>query len=218
MRTLIIGDTHGCLSALETLGKYVVYAPDDTIVTLGDYVDRGPDSKGVIDYLRKLRKTHKLVTLKGNHELMMENARQSVQERYFWLMNGGEATLHSFHAPNLDHIGKKYWDFITSCQRYYETDNHICVHGGLDPTTPLEDQTDEFLFWHRILDTKPHMSGKTLVCGHTPQKNGAPLVLDHAICIDTFSFGRRGWLTCLDLDSGTYWQANQAGHTRKNHL
>ena len=69
MRTLVIGDIHGCLDALKTLIDYVKPATDDTIITVGDYIDRGPDSKGVIDYILELRKTHHVITLKGNHEL-----------------------------------------------------------------------------------------------------------------------------------------------------
>lgn len=217
MRTLAIGDIHGTLNALETLIDYVDPTRDDLIVTLGDYIDRGPDSKGVIDFLLDLRQTNKLITLMGNHEIMMKNARNSIQERYFWLINGGKATLDSFHTANINSIPATYWDFITSCERCYETDTHILTHGGLEPAKPLQDQSDEFLYWQRIHETKPHISGKTLVCGHTPQKNGHPLVLEHAICIDTFSCGN-GWLTCLDLKNGTYWQANQLGETRQSNL
>lgn len=217
MRTLVIGDIHGSLTALEALADLVDFAPDDVIVTLGDYVDRGPHSKEVIDFLIELKESYKVITLKGNHEVMMEKARDSEQERYFWYINGGEATLDSFQAANLNHIPAAYWDFINSCARYHETANHILAHAGLEPEVALEDQTDQYLFWQRIGNTKPHVSGKTLVCGHTPQKNGAPLVLDHAICIDTFAFGN-GWLTCLDIETGDYWQANQQGKTRKNTL
>lgn len=218
MRTLAIGDIHGSLTALKALGELVDFAPDDLIITLGDYVDRGPQSKGVIDYLLELQESHEVITLKGNHEVMMENARHSEQERYFWLMNGGEATLNSFRVTDPNHIDSSYWNFIESCSRYHETDNHILVHAGLEAETALEDQEDQSLFWLRILDTKPHQSGKTLICGHTPQKQGAPLVLDHAICIDTFAFGNNGWLTCLDIETGKIWQANQKGETRTSSL
>jgi len=216
MQTLVIGDIHGCLKALETLVEYVKISPNDTVVTLGDYIDRGPDSKGVLDYLLAFRKTHHLIPLKGNHEEMMENAQNSFDEAHFWLTNGGSSTLDSFQADNLDDIPQAYWDFISSCSRYYETDTHILAHGGLEPNTPLEEQPDKFLLWQRIHETQPHQSGKTLVCGHTPQRDGKPLVLDHAICIDTFVFGINGWLTCLELETGTYWQANQRGETRKS--
>lgn len=213
MRTLAIGDIHGCLKALETLVEFVSVKKEDTLVTLGDYIDRGPDSKGVIDLLTKLKETHKVVTLKGNHELMMENARHSQQERYFWLVNGGDATLDSFNTTHLDSIGDDYWEFIADCQLYHETRNHILVHAGLEPDLPLSEQPEDSLLWKRIHDTRPHVSGKTLICGHTPQRSGVPLVLAHAICIDTFPLVN-GWLTCMDVDNGTCWQATQKGETR----
>lgn len=217
MRTLVIGDIHGCLKALETLVDFVSPNEGDTIITLGDYVDRGPDSKGVIDYLNKLRKSHQLVTLKGNHESMMENARDSEQELYFWLVNGGEATLESFQVAHLDDIDPSYWKFMEDCSLYYESENHIMAHAGLEPELPLNKQPEECLLWKRIFDTEPHISDKILVCGNTSQRNGKPLVLDHAVCIDTFPAGT-GWLTCLDIDNNTYWQTNEKGETRQSSL
>ena len=155
MRTLAIGDIHGSNIALKALSEYVGFRSDDVIVTLGDYIDRGPDSKGVIDSLIELGQTHQLINLKGNHEVMMENALLSEQERYFWLYNGGEATMQSFELqPPLlaaDDISPVYWDFIKSCKPYYETENHILVHAGLEPETDLEHQEENFTLWQRSL-------------------------------------------------------------------
>lgn len=215
MRTLVIGDIHGCLNALETLINYVDPTPDDTLITLGDYIDRGPDSKGVIDFLTNY--SGKLITLKGNHEQMMEDAQHSAQEAYFWTINGGDATMDSFNIDSLEEIEPSYWEFIANCPLYHETKNHIMVHAGLDPDLPLEEQPEDPMLWKRIFDTEPHISGKTLVCGHTPQRSGKPLVLEHAICIDTYPIDT-GWLTCLDIDSGKFWQANQRGETRQHSL
>lgn len=221
MRTLAIGDVHGCCNALKTLVDHAGISKEDTIVTLGDYIDRGPDSKGVIDFLIKLNKSHRLVTLKGNHELMMENARDSVQEFEFWSYNGGAEALESFDVSNspsfYKEIPKKYWNFMAACKPYHETASHILVHGGLDAEADLEDQSERHLYWQRIFESKPHKSGKIMVCGHTPQHDGRPLVSLQAICIDTFACGG-GWLTCLDIDSGEYWQANDKGETRKGRI
>ena len=217
MRTLAIGDIHGCLKALETLADFVDFSPEDTIITLGDYIDRGPRSKGVIDYLLKLRETHQLITLKGNHEIMMEDAQTEYEDLMNWLLNGGIETLTSFGAVEFDQIEQKYWDFFESCIDYHETDTHIFVHAGLIPDQPLEDQTDHAKFWLRFHETEQHHSGKTIICGHTPQSPPVPTVEDHAICIDT-SACNRGWLTCLDVDTGNYWQANQKGKTRSGKI
>lgn len=216
-RTLAIGDIHGCLTALETLINRIELTSDDTLVFVGDYIDRGPDSKGVIDFIIELQKRHQVITLKGNHELMLEGALTDTEELFFWLTNGGISAAESFNIDSLEDIPQKYWDFIASCPLYHETDEHIIAHAGLEPNLPLEEQTTESLCWLRIRDTKPHMSGKTLVCGHTPQRNGKPLKLPHAICIDTHAFGAK-WLTCLDIHSGIYWQANQKGQFRKSRL
>jgi len=217
MRTLAIGDIHGCLKALETLADFVDFSPQDTTITLGDYIDRGPHSKGVIDYIIELRKTHQVITLKGNHEMMMEDAQTEYEDLMNWLLNGGIETLTSFGAVEFDQIPPLYWEFLKSCQSYHETDNHIFVHAGLTPELTLEEQSDHTMFWLRFHETEPHHSGKTVICGHTPQRPPHPTVEDHSICIDTGACNR-GWLTCLDVDTGDYWQANQQGKTRRGKI
>jgi serine/threonine protein phosphatase 1 len=79
----------------------------------------------------------------------------------------------------------------------------------------MPEQPELILCWESLNPRKyePHYSGKTMICGHTAQKKGNPLVLPGAICIDTWAYGD-GWLTCLDVDSGQYWQANELGETR----
>lgn len=217
MRHLVIGDIHGCLTALKALIGFLDLTPKDTIVTLGDYIDRGPASRGVIDYLLELRSKYRVINLKGNHEELMEYARESEEDLNFWLDNGGRVAMDSFGVDNVKKISGKYWGFIVSCYQYHETDNHIFVHAGLKPDVPLKRQHTNVLFWQRINESKPHMSGKTVVCGHSPQLSGRPLDLGHTIGIDTFAFGR-GWLTCLDPDSGEYWQANEEGEVRKGYM
>lgn len=217
MRTLVIGDIHGCLTALETLVESIGLTADDTLVTLGDYIDRGPDSKGVIDYLLDLKAKFNVITLKGNHELMLEGARYDEDQLYLWLVNGGINAAQSFGIEYLDELPQKYWDFMAACELYYETENHIIAHAGLEPNTPLEEQKTDSLCWLRIHETEPHMSGKTLICGHTVQRDGKPLQLSHAICIDTHAFGGK-WLTCLDVDTGEYWQANQKKEINRDRL
>ncbi|MBY0512714.1 MAG: serine/threonine protein phosphatase, partial [Gemmataceae bacterium] len=86
MRVLAIGDVHGCLEPLDALLDWVRPGPDDTVVTLGDYVDRGPDTKGVLDRLIGLKREGlRLVCLRGNHELMMLAAREGRGDLRMWL-------------------------------------------------------------------------------------------------------------------------------------
>ncbi len=216
-RTLAIGDVHGCLDALTALEDLVGFNESDTIITLGDYIDRGPDSKGVIDWIIAAREKYNLITLTGNHELMMEDAKNSAQDHQFWSLNGGENTLNSFDC-RVEDIPAKYWEFIKSCKLFHETEEHIFVHAGLDPLLPPRDQTPDTLCWLRFGNLKAHSSNKTIICGHTPQRSHIPSILPHAICIDTHAFTPTGYLTCLDVKSGEYWQSNNKGVTRKNTL
>src|SRR5205085_9807728 len=98
MRALAIGDIHGCLRALDTLLEQVDPQPADLRVTLGDYVDRGPDSNGVLDRMLALRQRCQHVALKGNHDLMMLAARQDQEQFSEWLKTGGQQTLASYRA------------------------------------------------------------------------------------------------------------------------
>lgn len=218
-RYLAIGDIHGCITALTTLADFAVFRPDDTIITLGDYVDRGPDSRAVLDFLIELGKTHHHVPLRGNHEIMMLDARHRKSWLPPWLSYGGEATLRSY-STNEDNAGSfadipaSHFDFLENkLLSYYECDSHFFVHANVDASIALQDQSDPVLYWRKYDDPEPHCSGKIMVCGHTPQTSGMPASNGHSICIDTWAYGK-GWLSCLDVASGTVWQANEAGDTR----
>lgn len=226
MRILAIGDIHGCSIAFDTLIAAVKPQPNDKIITLGDYVDRGPDSKGVINRLMALHDTGRLTALRGNHELMMLQVRDRATlpkvvrnlKKSAWRDMGGNATLASYSksgkAGKLTDVPDKHWDFIENvCVNWCETETHFFVHANAYPDLPLAEQPNHMLFWEKFGNPVPHFSGKTMVCGHTSQKSGVPLNLGHAICIDTRVYGK-GWLTCLDVTSGRVWQANQAGQQR----
>lgn len=221
MRTLVIGDIHGCFTALSTLAREMAFTDDDLIITLGDYVDRGPRSKSVIDWL--LARKHrggKLVALQGNHEIIMLSARSNSAAQKAWMGSfvGGTATLQSYghdDSPGLlRDIPAEHWDFIENqTVRYYETDTHIFVHASVVPELPMDQQPDEALFWERFKPLHRHCSGKIVICGHTSQHDGIPARSPHGLCIDTWSYGE-GWLTCLNVETNEYGQANQRGQYR----
>ncbi|TWT52454.1 Serine/threonine-protein phosphatase 1 [Rubripirellula amarantea] len=220
-RHLAIGDVHGCLDALLALVDFVGIRDDDVVVTLGDYVDRGPDTCGVLDWLIKFDQTHGLVPLRGNHEIMMLEARNDDYGKVRWGKFGGIQALESYedregNVTDLSDIPDSHWRFLLNrLLPYYETQSHIFVHASVDPSEPMTEQSDHMLFWHQYSKSFPgHVSGKTVVCGHTSQSSGIPITNGHAICIDTAAC-RGGWLTCLDVESGTLWQANQASETRQ---
>ncbi|MGI9242671.1 MAG: metallophosphoesterase family protein [Verrucomicrobiales bacterium] len=217
MRNLAIGDIHGCRSSLEALADYAEFGADDTIITLGDYVDRGPDSKGVIDFLIALSTGTNLVHLTGNHEIMMRDALVFGESTLSWLTFGGRATLASYGGDTSEAIPGPHWDFIGSSLPYHENETHFFVHANASPGTALGNQQEFELYWKRFDDPEPHQSGKTMVCGHTSQGSGLPRNIGHAICIDTNAC-RGGWLTCLDTDLGTYWQTNESGDRRQGRI
>lgn len=223
MRTLAIGDIHGCTRALDTLLAAVKPQADDLIVTLGDYVDRGPDSRGAVDRLLNLSRTHRLVALRGNHDWMMGEARTDPVVYGDWLGFGGRETLASY-APEdsegtLDDVPVEHWHFLDdTLVDWYETETHFFVHALAHSKLSLPDQPQAFLHWHKLHPSHPpHDSGRIMICGHTAQRSGVPLNLGHAICLDTWVYGP-GWLTCLEIETGTVWQANQAGRMRKSTL
>lgn len=218
MRILAIGDIHGCSIAFDTLIATVKPQPNDKIITLGDYIDRGPNSKGIIKRLIALHEKEQLVALRGNHEQMMLAARFSSRRESQWRGCGGKETLASYSksdkAGKIKDVPPHHWDFLENvCVDWYETDKHFFVHANAHPDIPLAEQPPYMLFWEKFGNPSPHFSGKTMVCGHTSQKSGVPLNRGHAICIDTRVYSK-GWLTCLDVNSGKVWQANQAGRVR----
>lgn len=223
MRLLAIGDIHGCYNALSALEKQVPIAPDDLVVTVGDYIDRGPGSSRVLDWLIERDSAGRLIALLGNHELMMLAARDGGARFDNWIFNGGDATLQSYVPANeperLDSIPAVHWQFLENdCRPYFETETHFFVHANVYSNYPLADQPDNILYWEHLNNwSVPHESGKIMICGHTPQRTGIPLNLGHAICIDTHAYAG-GWLTCLDVAAGRYWQANEQGETRSGQI
>lgn len=221
-RHFAIGDIHGCRTALDALLAALPLEPDDLLVALGDFIDRGPDSRGVLERLIELHGQGRLVPLLGNHEEMLLLARHDLAMRDTWLRYGGQATLASY-APNgkageLDDIPQAHWDFFQhTCRESYVAQGHIFVHAGVTPAQPLEEQSAYALRWQKFYAPDLHVSGQRVVCGHTAQKSGWPLVTPAAVCIDTWIYGA-GWLTCLDPVSGSFWQANEQGETRTGEL
>jgi serine/threonine protein phosphatase 1 len=212
-RTVAIGDIHGCARALAALIEAIQPGPRDEIVALGDYIDGGPDSRGVLDQLLALAGRCVLVPLMGNHEQMLLAALESRSERAFWLKFGGGQTLASYgDAAGPEAIGKEHLEFVRSCRPYHETDSHIFVHAHYLPGQPMASLSSTVLYWERLQLERigPHCSGKTVILGHTPQPGGRILDLGFLKCIDTDCW-RGGCLTALEVRTGRIWQTNQRG-------
>ncbi len=190
---------------------------DDLVVTLGDYVDRGPDSKGVIERLLVLKETHQFVHLMGNHEIQMIRALETGadRERFLSGLCGGQDTLDSY-GGGFEDVPEEHWEFMRSAELYHELDHHILVHAGVEAHLPVSEQDQETYYYQRFHSQERHSSGKVVVCGHTIQGD-LPTDLGYAICLDTCAYGG-GWLSALDVQTGKIWQTNEKGEAREMQL
>jgi serine/threonine protein phosphatase 1 len=216
-RLFAIGDIHGNSKALAKLLDAVKPSEEDVVVLLGDYIDRGPDSSGVIETILELRQKTELICLRGNHEQMMLNALESEEASDFWCQCGGDQTLSSFGCEKVKSIPAIVWDFLRGTVLYHETPMNIFVHANVDFDSPMEYQCASTLLWRHIEYPPSHQSGKLIICGHTPQSSGLPAHFGSAVCIDT-DVCKSGWLTCYEPLKNRYWQCNAAGKRRADIL
>jgi serine/threonine protein phosphatase 1 len=154
---------------------------------------------------------------------MAKTARNSKSEKKMWLGVGGLQTLGSYglslgRSGTLEDIPQEHWEFLeTGLVDYYESELFIFVHATVICDLPMEEQPEYALFWEFLPETMRHFSKKTVICGHTSQKTGEPKVVPGAVCIDTHVYGI-GWLTCLDVISGRYWQTDMIGRKREGQI
>ena len=209
MRTLIIGDIHGCNKTFNALLDKVALSTFDHLYLLGDYIDRGPDSKGVIDTIFNLKEAgYHVSCIRGNHEQMMldaleppeieeddEDGIDDVNYMSRWLKNGGDETLLSFGTTDLHKIDPRYLNFLKELPYYIEIEDLILVHAGLDfhAVNPFENLEDMIWIrdWYASINYK-WLKDKTIVHGHTP------ISISHL----KYQFDMRHKLQALNLDSG----------------
>nr|HID59061.1 serine/threonine protein phosphatase [Desulfobacterales bacterium] len=207
-RIFAIGDIHGCFDKLVALMELIdIDFKCDTLLFLGDYIDRGRDSKRVVEFMISLReKNPNTIFLKGNHEGMFLDYLNQI-DRFTFLYNGGRQTLDSYlRDPNRSKEGLiplSHLRFFQSLHLYHETDDYIFVHAGLKEGVRLEDQDEKDLLWIRgDFINSDFDFGKLVIFGHTPFKR--PLVQKNKIGIDTGAvYGNR--LTCLELPAMRFY-------------
>lgn len=202
-RLLAVGDVHGCLNELRELMSRVKPTAEDRIVFLGDYIDRGPDARGVIDYLLDFgERFPATVFLKGNHEAMFLDYLAG-REQMLFIYNGGQSTLRSYQEKGAFRIPRHHLDFLHGLPPCHVTEGFVFVHAGLRPGVSLEKQQEQDMLWIRDeFIRSDHDWGKTVVFGHTPLTR--PLWEPNKIGIDTGCvYGRV--LTCCDVRERCCW-------------
>ncbi|EFK10129.1 Ser/Thr phosphatase family protein [delta proteobacterium NaphS2] len=213
-KTFIIGDIHGQLGMLENLMAKIPWRPGkDALIFLGDYVDRGPDAKGVVDYLLSLTTTYSNIhCILGNHEGMLLDYLAGINKKLY-LANGGGPTLRTYQHHGTPHgtqfrdveIPEAHLAFYNSLEHLVALDGYYLVHAGFRPGISMTMQTRTDMLWIR----EPFISsdydfGKKVVFGHTPFEE--PLVMKNKIGIDTgAAYGRR--LCCLELPAERFYFA-----------
>jgi serine/threonine protein phosphatase 1 len=217
-RRFVIPDIHGCSRTFRRLVSEVIrLQAGDELYLLGDMIDRGPDSKGVLDFIFQMRNEGFTVKgVKGNHEEMCLRAEEGLEMMGLWIVNGGLATLRSFASENHSIIPERYRDLLHSLPNYILLDDFVIVHAGLnfDISDPFADT--EAMLWLRECSVDPwRIGGRRLVSGHTPvtrQQLTASLATNRILLDNGCVFAGRpgiGSLTALELNSmKVFYQEN----------
>jgi len=210
MRTWVIPDVHGCILTLRTLvEELIALRKDDTLIFLGDLIDRGPDSKGVIDYIRELsQKGIRTLMIKGNHEdYMVKVYRDELSKRGImklfgirsgilkeWMTHGGIETMKSFNARKITDIPIQYIEWIESFRYYLKWNKFLIVHAGFNFKSDDIFTDTQSMMWVRDYTIIPEKLGKyKIIHGHVPVSLD---FIHQSIHSDTFRF--------IDLDNGVY--------------
>lgn len=205
-KTYAIGDVHGCLDQLERLVEVCERDAGQgrsKFVFLGDYIDRGPYSRGVIEFLMNLQKwsPDEIICLRGNHEDLLLAALEGEDAELKWRQNGAQSTLESYKAKTPRDIPLKHIEWIRSLPLFHDDGMRFFVHAGVNPDKPLDLQRRRDLLWIR----EPFLSsdkdfGRLIVHGHTPIPSGNPDQRINRLNIDTGAvYGRD--LTAAALDT-----------------
>jgi len=186
---IAIGDIHGCADSLNALLNTLSPYTDRVFVFIGDYIDRGPDSKKVIDLLIDFSSSHECIMLRGNHEQMLLDAIATGNSE-LWLHNGGQETLDSYSGQlNQLLLPPEHQKFFNNTRYFYDTPQYLFVHGGIPPDLTVKEALQEyslyqeFMWYREHLKTSQNIWEKKVVFGHTPMSD--PLIKNNKIAIDT---------------------------------
>jgi len=182
-RIIVITDIHGEFEKFQSLLNKVAPTPEDEFIFLGDYIDRGKNSKEVIDKVIEISKTNKTICLKGSHEYAYLHARKG-EEYYkmlFWNY-GGVQTAESYGG--FDEIYKTHGDFFDKLLPYYFTDKYLFIHAGIRPNVPFDEQDERDFYYIRweFINSKHNLPQK-IIFGHTDFKEVQ--IQPDKVCLDT---------------------------------
>jgi serine/threonine protein phosphatase 1 len=191
MRTYAIGDTHGMLTKLKSLVQRCrrdAQGEPMKIVLVGDYIDRGPESKKVVEFVIRLQAPapEAVICLLGNHEALALAAVEGGAAERQWRANGGVATLRSYAVKSARDLPATHLAWFRTLPSSYDDGLRLFVHAGIDPSSPLDQQDDCNLLWIRdrfLDDERDH--GRFIVHGHTPIRTGFPDLRHNRVNLDT---------------------------------
>jgi serine/threonine protein phosphatase 1 len=191
--TFAIGDVHGCFDKLRTLlgvCEAVAGGRRARFVLIGDYVDRGPDSRKVLDLLiAQQRDSDRFICLLGNHEAMLLDAARpdrTVSDVFNWRANGGEQTLESYGVDDESKLPAAHLAWMAALPLHFADGSRLFVHAGIRPGIALEDQTAHDLLWIRDpFLSSPDDHGVFVVHGHTPLRTALPDLRPNRLNLDT---------------------------------
>jgi serine/threonine protein phosphatase 1 len=188
--TYAIGDVHGCRDKLVRLLYFCAHhraGRPARYVFVGDYIDRGPDSRGVVDLLIKMQQDTPggVICLRGNHEMLLLNAWQR-DEGLLWVTQGGARTLLSYGVKQPAELPGEHLDWFAALPLRFDDGRRLFVHAGVNPSMPLDQQAERDLLWIR----EPFLSsdrdyGRLIVHGHTPTERGVPELRPNRLNLDT---------------------------------
>ncbi|MBF4487743.1 metallophosphoesterase [Flavobacterium sp. CSZ] len=210
MRTFAISDIHGNNDTFRKALKFIKLKKTDKLILLGDCIDRGYDSKGVLDTIILLKEHgFNIVCLKGNHEQMFLDSFEENTKLNNWMLNGGKETLLSFLTASIEKIPSQYVNLIKSFKYYYEFKNFIFVHAAINMLIEKPFDDTRSMLWSREQDNLINLNwlkGRVVVHGHnpTPRKDIIKSLLGQIICIDNGSFIKKrnyGSICVLELEN-----------------
>ena len=215
-RILAIGDIHGEWDMFMSLYEQLDFDPErDLLIFLGDYIDRGPGSMKVLEWMQSHQGQKNIIMLRGNHEQMMIDFYESEGEEDIWLSNGGDITERALRKQ-----GREKTSICLSFAQSLPLSHRLKIsgrdyffcHAGVNPGRPLDQQEPDDLLWIREEFFDHYQGQEIIVAGHTPTSyvdwgRTTPLIEDNMILLDTGSYMEDGHISCVDLLSGQIWRS-----------